>query len=153
VSESELEMGYVGKHGVEALQRYKYSGVDKSYMAKYVFQPFWRYCVNFFPLWMPPNMITLMGFMFVLASALLSYIYSPRLDSPAPAWVYMCHGILLFLYQTFDAVDGKQARRTNSSSPLGELFDHGISKSFLLLLSTVHKAAVKLPFEIYSHVC
>ncbi|RVX06176.1 Choline/ethanolaminephosphotransferase 1 [Vitis vinifera] len=25
----------------------------------------------------------------------------------------------------FDAVDGKQARRTNSSSPLGELFDHG----------------------------
>ncbi|MBA0667783.1 hypothetical protein Goklo_000823 [Gossypium klotzschianum] len=25
---------------------------------------------------------------------------------------------------TFDAVDGKQARRTNSSSPLGELFDH-----------------------------
>uniref|UniRef100_A0A453R2M1 Uncharacterized protein n=1 Tax=Aegilops tauschii subsp. strangulata TaxID=200361 RepID=A0A453R2M1_AEGTS len=27
---------------------------------------------------------------------------------------------------TFDAVDGKQARRTSSSSPLGELFDHGI---------------------------
>ncbi|XP_020967497.1 choline/ethanolaminephosphotransferase 1 isoform X2 [Arachis ipaensis] len=26
---------------------------------------------------------------------------------------------------TFDAVDGKQARRTSSSSPLGELFDHG----------------------------
>lgn len=24
-----------------------------------------------------------------------------------------------------DAIDGKQARRTNSSSPLGELFDHG----------------------------
>ncbi|CAM6036351.1 unnamed protein product [Sphagnum compactum] len=118
-------MVYVGKRGVEALQRYKYSGVDRSYMAKYVFQPFWRFFVNFFPLWMPPNMITLMGFMFVVASALLSYIYSPHLDSPAPSWVYLCHGILLFLYQTFDAVDGKQARRTNSSSPLGELFDHG----------------------------
>jgi choline/ethanolamine phosphotransferase len=24
-----------------------------------------------------------------------------------------------------DAIDGKQARRTSSSSPLGELFDHG----------------------------
>jgi ethanolaminephosphotransferase len=24
-----------------------------------------------------------------------------------------------------DAVDGKQARRTNQSSPLGQLFDHG----------------------------
>ncbi|KAF7125024.1 hypothetical protein RHSIM_Rhsim12G0066500 [Rhododendron simsii] len=46
-----------------------------------------------------PNMITLTGFIFLVISALLSY--------------------------TFDAVDGKQARRTNSSSPLGELFDHG----------------------------
>ena len=33
---------------------------------------------------------------------------------------------LLIVCQTFDAVDGKQARRTSSSSPLGELFDHGI---------------------------
>jgi ethanolaminephosphotransferase len=46
-------MGYVGKHGVEALQRYKYSGVDRSYLAKWVFQPFWRFAVNFFPMWMP----------------------------------------------------------------------------------------------------
>jgi ethanolaminephosphotransferase len=74
---------------------------------------------------MPPNMITLMGFMFLVTSALLGYIYSPHLDSPPPRWVNFAHGLLLFLYQTFDAVDGKQARRTNSSSPLGELFDHG----------------------------
>ncbi|WVZ02622.1 hypothetical protein V8G54_023428 [Vigna mungo] len=69
--------------------------------------------------------ITLMGFMFLLVSALLGYIYSPHLDSAPPRWVHFAHGLLLFLYQTFDAVDGKQARRTNSSSPLGELFDHG----------------------------
>ncbi|KAF5745321.1 choline/ethanolaminephosphotransferase 1 [Tripterygium wilfordii] len=118
-------MGYIGSHGIAALHRYKYSGVDHSYVAKYVLQPFWRRCVNFFPLWMPPNMITLTGFMFLLTSALLGYIYSPRLDSPPPRWVHFAHGLLLFLYQTFDAVDGKQARRTNSSSPLGELFDHG----------------------------
>jgi phosphatidylglycerophosphate synthase len=35
--------------------------------------------------------------------------------------------IACWFCQTFDAVDGKQARRTNSSSPLGELFDHGNS--------------------------
>ncbi|KAD7479933.1 hypothetical protein E3N88_03069 [Mikania micrantha] len=66
-----------------------------------------------------------MGFMFLLVSAVLGYIYSPHLDSPPPRWVHFAHGLLLFLYQTFDAVDGKQARRTSSSSPLGELFDHG----------------------------
>ncbi|KAJ9140646.1 hypothetical protein P3X46_031267 [Hevea brasiliensis] len=118
-------MGYIGSHGVAALHRYKYSGVDHSYVAKYVLQPFWSRFVNFFPLWMPPNMITLTGFMFLVTSALLGYIYSPRLDTAPPRWVHFAHGLLLFLYQTFDAVDGKQARRTSSSSPLGELFDHG----------------------------
>eukprot|EP00731_Ephydatia_muelleri_P005962 Em0003g210a len=29
------------------------------------------------------------------------------------------------VYQTLDALDGKQARRTGSANPLGELFDHG----------------------------
>lgn len=118
-------MGYIGSHGIKALHKYKYSGVDHSCVAKYVLQPFWTRFVKIFPLWMPPNMITLMGFMFLLLSAVLGYIYSPHLDSPPPRWVHFAHGLLLFLYQTFDAVDGKQARRTNSSSPLGELFDHG----------------------------
>lgn len=35
------------------------------------------------------------------------------------------YALCLWLYSTFDNVDGKQARRTGSSSPLGELFDHG----------------------------
>lgn len=118
-------MGYIGAHGAAALRRYKYSGEDHSFVAKYVLQPFWSRFVNFFPLWMPPNMITFAGFIFLVASALLGYVYSPHLDSAPPRWVHFAHGLLLFLYQTFDAVDGKQARRTNSSSPLGELFDHG----------------------------
>lgn len=118
-------MVYIGAHGVETLKRYRYSGQDHSVVAKYVLQPFWSRCVTLFPLWMPPNMITLTGFMFLLTSALLSYIYSPHLDTAPPRWVHLAHGVLLFLYQTFDAVDGKQARRTSSSSPLGELFDHG----------------------------
>ncbi|KAH0616993.1 hypothetical protein JD844_028534 [Phrynosoma platyrhinos] len=43
----------------------------------------------------------------------------------APSWVFLSCALGLFLYQSLDAIDGKQARRTNSSSPLGELFDHG----------------------------
>ena len=30
-----------------------------------------------------------------------------------------------YYLQSLDAIDGKQARRTGTSSPLGELFDHG----------------------------
>lgn len=43
----------------------------------------------------------------------------------APWWAYIQAAIGLFVYQTLDATDGKQARRLSSSSPLGELFDHG----------------------------
>jgi ethanolaminephosphotransferase len=48
------------------------------------------------------------------------------LDQDCPPWVYASWAIGLFLYQTFDAVDGSQARRTHQSGPLGELFDHGV---------------------------
>lgn len=43
----------------------------------------------------------------------------------APAWAFILSALGLFIYQSLDAIDGKQARRTNSSSALGELFDHG----------------------------
>ncbi|OEH75505.1 macrophage erythroblast attacher [Cyclospora cayetanensis] len=33
--------------------------------------------------------------------------------------------VVSFIPMTLDAVDGKQARRTNTSTPLGQLFDHG----------------------------
>lgn len=32
----------------------------------------------------------------------------------------------MFFYQSMDAIDGKQARRTGTSGPLGQLFDHGV---------------------------
>jgi phosphatidylglycerophosphate synthase len=42
-----------------------------------------------------------------------------------PGWALFACALGLFVYQTLDACDGKQARRTNTSSQLGELFDHG----------------------------
>ena len=44
----------------------------------------------------------------------------------APWWVYFLNGFTGLVYLHLDCVDGKQARRTKSSSPLGQLFDHGI---------------------------
>ncbi len=54
---------------------------------------------------------------------IMSY-YNPDFETPVPAWVYFVCAGGLFAYQTLDNIDGKQARRTKSSSPLGELFDH-----------------------------
>lgn len=42
---------------------------------------------------------------------------------PWYAYAYFAFG--MFMYQTFDAIDGKQARRLDISNPLGMLIDHG----------------------------
>lgn len=45
----------------------------------------------------------------------------------------------LFFLLRVDGVDGKQARRTNSSTPLGELFDHGLdSWACIFFVATVY---------------
>lgn len=75
---------------------------------------------------MAPNAITLSGFGFVIINILTMLYYTPNLDQDCPPWVYASWSVGLFLYQTFDAVDGTQARRTGQSGPLGELFDHGV---------------------------
>jgi ethanolaminephosphotransferase len=39
----------------------------------------------------------------------------------APQWLYFTFAAGLFCYQALDAIDGKQARRTGTSGPLGEV--------------------------------
>jgi len=82
--------------------------------------------IEIFPLEIAPNAITLAGFSFVIINFLTMLYYCPSLDEDCPRWVYASWSLGLFLYQTFDAIDGTQARRTGQSGPLGELFDHGV---------------------------
>lgn len=66
-------------------------------------------------------------------------------------WAYIACACGLFIYQSLDAIDGKQARRTNSSSPLGELFDHGcdsLSTGMLDFIS-VQNSVLKKVFRIH----
>lgn len=92
---------------------------------------------------MAPNAVTLTGFAFVIINILTLLYYSPTLDQECPPWVYASWAIGLFLYQTFDAIDGSQARRTKQSGPLGELFDHGVDALNTSLECLLFSAAMK----------
>jgi phosphatidylglycerophosphate synthase len=66
--------------------------------------------------------------------------YSPDAKKEAPRWACGLCGFGLFVYQSLDAIDGKQARRTGTANPLGELFDHGcdsISTVFVALSACI----------------
>lgn len=52
----------------------------------------------------------------------------------------------LFVYQSLDAIDGKQARRTGSANPLGELFDHGCDSISTVFVALSACTAVQLGF-------
>ncbi|KAI0505828.1 CDP-alcohol phosphatidyltransferase [Xylaria bambusicola] len=126
------------------LRSYKYSAVDKSPVSNYILRPYWNAFVELLPLWLAPNMVTLLGFCFILANVALLVIVMPDLVGPGPSWLYFSFAFGLFMYQTMDNVDGKQARRTGTSSGLGELFDHGIDSLNCTLGSLLETAAMAL---------
>ena len=53
-------------------------------------------------------------------------------------WFYYLASLSIFFYQTMDAVDGKQARRTKTSGPLGQLFDHGCDAATCTLATSLY---------------
>lgn len=97
--------------------------------------------------------ITLLGLLIVVTNFATMLYYDPHYltekdgATGPPQWIYFTWGWLslsdimdvwlivesmrswaigLFAYQSFDAIDGKQARRTGMAGPLGEMFDHGV---------------------------
>lgn len=86
---------------------------------------------------MAPNMVTLLGFFFVIINFVTMLIVDPKHDQEPPRWIYLTYAVGLFLYQTFDACDGSHARRTGQSGPLGELFDHCVDAMNTSLILTV----------------
>ena len=66
-----------------------------------------------------------MGIMWMMSSTLVWAAQDGGFQQSFPPWTYFFASFTVFMYQTFDACDGKQARRTGASSPLGQLFDHG----------------------------
>ncbi|KAG8780959.1 hypothetical protein FRC12_022385 [Ceratobasidium sp. 428] len=126
-----LTKGYIPQQSLEGLKKYKYSGVDKSLLSNYVLNPFWNQFVKIWPKTVAPNTITFLGLCLVLSNFATLLYYDPSFLSEKggaigpPQWVYFTWAAGLFWYQAFDAIDGKQARRTGMAGPLGQMFDHG----------------------------
>lgn len=118
---------YVPKEGEENLKTYTYHGGDQSILYNYVHGPLAQWLVNnVVPSWVAPNLITMLGFQFTLIPhILISYNAGWDLKGEIPSWVCILTGICTLIYLLLDNMDGKQARKTKSSSPLGLLFDHG----------------------------
>ncbi|KAA1076259.1 hypothetical protein PGT21_036406 [Puccinia graminis f. sp. tritici] len=141
---------YLDDQHLSRLKNYQYRSVDHSPTTKYILRHWWEFVAGWMPPWLAPNMITLIGLMFIVVNVITVIIYIPDLKADAPSWVYFSFAFGLFFYQTMDNVDGKQARKTGTSSPLGELFDHGIDSLNCVLGGLVQCAAVGTGHSLYA---
>ncbi|XP_055537151.1 cholinephosphotransferase 1 isoform X2 [Wyeomyia smithii] len=124
---------------LKKLGDHKYSCTNVSMLDPFL-QPWWCWLVGKVPLWLAPNLITIVGLIVNIITTLILIYFSPNGREEPPRWACALCALGLFFYQSLDAIDGKQARRTNSSSPLGELFDHGcdsISTVFVALAACI----------------
>ncbi|XP_011871640.1 PREDICTED: cholinephosphotransferase 1 isoform X4 [Vollenhovia emeryi] len=124
---------------LKRLSEHKYSCTSNSLLDG-LLQPWWDWLVSKVPLWLAPNLITVLGLIVNIVTTLILVYYSPDARVEPPRWACFVCALGLFVYQSLDAIDGKQARRTGTSTPLGELFDHGcdsISTVFVALSACI----------------
>ncbi|ODV77149.1 Choline/ethanolaminephosphotransferase [Suhomyces tanzawaensis NRRL Y-17324] len=138
---------FIPPNKLENLRLYKYSSEDHSIISKYILKAWWNSFVKIFPLSMAPNVITLLGLVWVLVNLACVFYYDPYLNSgETPRWCYFFYAFGLFMYQTFDGCDGCHARRTGQSGPLGELFDHSIDAINTSLGALVFASVLRMGF-------
>ena len=56
-----LKTKYLTERDLVALKNYKYKSGEYSVCDK-ILTPFWNWCVELLPLWLAPNLVTLIGF-------------------------------------------------------------------------------------------
>lgn len=109
------------------IAKWQYAVVDDSISTR-LLTPFWTFCCRFVPKRVAPNVLTLAALLSSILAGVLASVSERHYSEHGPSWpgalLTAAALLLTFSYQTLDAMDGKHARATGQSSPLGEYWDH-----------------------------
>jgi phosphatidylglycerophosphate synthase len=107
-------------------KNHKYDCRGKGIIEKHVDNFAREVVVPRLPTTLAPNLITLIGFVVHFIAAIFVILNDRGSFSyEVPESVSVMYIVALIFYGVMDSCDGAQARRTGTSSPMGELFDHG----------------------------
>jgi len=121
----------IPEQNLENLLSYKHQSAMPGWLDNEIMTPFWNALVEYVPWNVHPNVLTMVGNSANLLATYLTLqncggIYELNCGKhEAPRWHYFVVAFCFFTWQTLDALDGKQARRTKVGSPFGQLWDHG----------------------------
>lgn len=117
------------KKDLDNIKHYRYQTNSATHLEKYFYNYVWDHIANnWLPDWLAPNLLTLMGIILPLVMMIAVCIVNPGFTETVPHWLLLLGFASNLWYQTIDAIDGKQARRTNNCSPLGQLLDHNLDQ-------------------------
>ena len=111
---------------LENMKKFQYKSTDDSLLYNKCMSPCLNKVVSYLPMCLAPNLITLFSLTCNIIAASITF-HDAQFDFTQPLMRSTCiiQGITQFCYQILDNLDGKQARRTGTSSPFGMLLDHG----------------------------
>lgn len=134
------------KQFANLLKEHKYKCNCLSVVYNHGWSPLLNRFVKYVPKWIHPNLITSIGGVFVLLGVFVPYVTLSL--GIADQYTYYFAAFCIFASSFMDNLDGKQARRTNTSSSFGAILDHTIdgmsSVVFPLVMYILLKQTVKL---------
>lgn len=101
-----------------------------------------------------PCIYSVIGLTCAIAGSLVVLLFGPsENDNRSNLWVYQVAAVLLFGYQTMDALDGLQSKIVDMyHSPMAELFDHGVDSLCVVFYSVVISRALGLGNSVWTTV-
>lgn len=107
---------FLSGHELKNLSEWKYKVTDRGILSR-VYNPFYNWVVKIVPRSVSPNVLSFAGLLF----SIYAWWFSIRGNT----WVNnVVSASCIIIYTILDAIDGKHARNTRTSSPMGELIDH-----------------------------
>lgn len=147
-----LFKNYITPEGEERIKTYKYQSQTDSLVYGYIMGPLANLHIKYFPSKIAPNVITFFAFLFnIIPHLAIIFMTNGDLSLELPRWMCALTGICQFLYMHFDNMDGKQARKTNSSSSLGMLYDHGLDSISGWIMALNFASIVRMGNGIFSY--
>lgn len=114
------------------ISNYKYSVVDASITTEYL-EPFWLFLQTLIPICIAPNLISISG----LIITIFGWALCHNFYNSYPVITGLSSIFCILTYMNLDAIDGIHARKTNNSSSVGELVDHGCDSIGLIFLGLI----------------
>jgi phosphatidylglycerophosphate synthase len=157
-------MSDLTEQDLENMKNHKYQTTGYTILDNKM-NPFWEKCATFLPYAYSPNMVTVTGLFCQILSIIVIAFYDFTFSKSVPYYIPIFCAVMLFVAQTLDAIDGKHARRTKRSSPLGQLMDHGCDSMdnflYTIVIAQVYlfrdsfntliiQICIQLPFYTYT---